>query len=127
VEAFARVDTAESYFNQGNALAKLGKLPEAVASYREALKRKPDFDAAKANLDLVQKLIPPPKKDDDQQPQDPSEKADEVQFDDKGKMGKIGQVDIARQTADMWMRNIQTTPAQLLKRKFAIEAQGTKK
>jgi hypothetical protein len=27
----------------------------------------------------------------------------------------------AKQTAEMWMRNIQTSPAQLLRRKFAVE------
>jgi tetratricopeptide (TPR) repeat protein len=41
IDAFARVDSAESYFDQGNALAKLGKLSAAVAAYQEALKRNP--------------------------------------------------------------------------------------
>jgi Ca-activated chloride channel homolog len=72
---------------------------------------------------LVQKLIPPTKKDDDQEAQEPNEKPDEIKFDEKGKKGKPGEVDAAQQAADMWMRNIQTTPAQLLRRKFAIEAQ----
>ena len=122
IDAFARVDSAESYFDQGNALAKLGKLSAAVAAYQEALKRNPGFSAAKTNLDLVQKLIPAKKKD-DQEAQDPNEKADEIKFDEKGKRGKQGEVEAAQQTADMWMRNIQTTPAQLLRRKFAIEAE----
>ena len=52
--------------------------------------------------------------------------SDEVKFDDRGKKGKSGEVEAARQTAEMWMRNIQTTPAQLLRRKFAIEVQGQK-
>lgn len=125
IDAFARIDSAESYFDQGNALAKLGKLAEAAAAYREALKRKPDFAAAKANLDLVQKLIPPKNKD-DQDVQDPNQKPDNVKFDDKGKQGKQASVDAARQTAELWMRNIQTSPAQLLRRKFAIEAQERK-
>jgi Ca-activated chloride channel family protein len=126
IDAFARVDNAESYFDQGNALAKLGKFPEAATAYQAALRRKPDFADAKANLDLVQKLIPPKKKDDDQEAQDPNEKPDDIKFDDKGNKGKSGQVDAARQTAELWMRNIQTSPAQLLRRKFAIEAQEHK-
>lgn len=124
IDAFARVDTAESYFDQGNALANLGKFAEAVAAYREALKRKPDFAAAKANLDLLQRLIPPKNKDDDQEAQDPSEKPDEIKFDEKGKKGKQGTIKGGSRNAELWMRNIQTTPAQLLRRKFAIEAQG---
>jgi Ca-activated chloride channel family protein len=127
LQSFARVDSAESYYDQGNALAKLGKLPEAVASYEEALKRQPDWSEAKANLELVRKLIPPEKKDDEQEAADPNEKPDKVQFDDKGKKGKAGEIDLAQQTAEMWMRNIQTTPAQLLERKFAIEAEKEKK
>jgi Ca-activated chloride channel homolog len=127
IDAFARVDTAESYFDQGNALAKLGKLSAAVAAYQEALKRKPDFSAAKANLDLVQKLIPAKKKKDDEEAQDPNEKPDQIKFDEKGKKGKQGEVEAAQQTSEMWMRNIQTTPAQLLRRKFAIEAEERNK
>jgi Ca-activated chloride channel family protein len=50
IDAFARVDTAESYYNQGNALAKLGKYPEAVKSYQEALKRRPEWAEARSNL-----------------------------------------------------------------------------
>jgi Ca-activated chloride channel family protein len=123
LDAFARVNSPESDFNQGNALARLGRFPDAAERYRAAIGRRPDYADARANLALVLKLIPPPKKEDEQEAADPSEKPDKVQFDDKGKQGKVGRVDVARQTADMWMRNIQTTPAGLLRRKFAIEAQ----
>ncbi len=121
VEAFARVDTAESYYNQGNALARLGRFPAAVASYREALRRRPDWPAAKANLALVRRLIPKEKLEDESE-EGPDLKPDQVQFDDKGKKGKAGPVDLGKQTAEMWMRNIQTTPRDLLQRKFALEA-----
>lgn len=127
VDAFARVDSTESWFNQGNALAKAGKLHAAVASYEVALKRRADWPEAKANLALVRKLIPPDRKDDDEEAQDPNLKPDQVKFDEKGKKGKSGEVDVAKQDAEMWMRNIQTTPAELLARKFAIEAKGTKR
>jgi Ca-activated chloride channel family protein len=122
IDAFARVDSAESYFNQGNALARLGKLKAAAASYREALARRPDWPEATANLALVEKLIPPEKKD-EEEAADASQKADQVTFDDKGKQGKAGQVELGTQTAEVWMRNIQTTPADLLARRFAIQAQ----
>lgn len=125
VEVFARVDTAESYYNQGNALARLGKLEAAVASYQEALKRRPDWPKAKSNLALVQKLIPKEKEDESEE--GPNLKPDEIKFDDKGKKGKRGEVELGVQTAEMWMRNIQTTPAQLLARKFALEVQEAKK
>jgi Ca-activated chloride channel family protein len=127
LDAFARVNSPESDYNQGNCLARLGKYPEAAARYRAALTARPQFPQATANLALVQKLIPPPKKEDEQDAGDPSEKPDSIVFDDKGKQGKRGPTNTGgTQTADVWMRNIQTSPAELLRRKFAIEAQGRK-
>jgi Ca-activated chloride channel family protein len=122
VDAFSRIDSAESYYNQGNALAHAGLLPAAVASYQAALKRKPDWVEAKKNLALVQALIPPVDPD-EQQANEPNMAPDQIQFDDKGKQGKRGQINLAQENAEMWMRNIQTTPAQLLQRKFQLEAQ----
>lgn len=74
----------------------------------------------------MQKLIPAEKKDDESE-EGPDLKPDEITFDEKGKRGKRGEVELGQQTAEMWMRNIQTTPAQLLARKFAIEVQEAKK
>jgi len=72
-------------------------------------------------LDLIKGLISA-KKNDDQEAQDPNQKPDEIKFDEQGKNGKRGVVKAAQQNAEIWMRNIQTSPAQLLRRKFAIEA-----
>jgi Ca-activated chloride channel family protein len=128
--AFALVDSAAGYFNQGDALARQGALQAAAASFRDALKLDPHLAGAKANLDLVQELLRKKDKPDDQQQAneslDPEENPDSVQFDEKAKNGMVDRVQ-AQQTADMWMRTIQTTPAQLLRRKFALEAAGGRK
>ncbi|NVD42534.1 VWA domain-containing protein [Ensifer sp. HO-A22] len=123
INAFAQGDTAESYYNQGNALMHLDKVEEAVAAYQQALKQRPDWPEAKQNLAVAEKR----KADKDKQDQDAEQEAagldpDQVQFDDKGTKGKEGTVPGAPQTAEMWMRNIQVSPADLLARKFAIEA-----
>jgi Ca-activated chloride channel family protein len=122
LDAFARVDSPEGDFNQGNALARLGRFSDAAERYRAAIARRPGYAEAKANLAIVLALIPPPE-DKKEQPGDPTQDPDKVVFDDKGKKGKVGLVDVGEQTADVWMRNIQTTPAGLLRRKFALEAQ----
>ncbi|MDW6022887.1 VWA domain-containing protein [Mesorhizobium sp. BAC0120] len=122
VDAFAQIDSAESYYNEGNALAHLDRLPEAAQSYLQALKRRPDWPEAKDNLGIIQKLIADREKEDKDQAQDPNLKPDQIQFDEKGKKGKEGTVNLAEQSAEMWMRNIQVTPTDLLARKFAIEA-----
>ena len=121
VQSFALVRGPESEFNQGNALARQGQFPAAAARYRQALRLRPAWPPAQANLALVEKLIPPAKKDPGPQAEDPNLKPDEVQFDDQGKAGKE-QVRVPRaQTADTWMRAIQTTPTELLARKFALQ------
>jgi Ca-activated chloride channel family protein len=125
VESFARIDSATSDYNQGNALARLGRLDDAAVSYQRALKRRPDDTNAKANLALVERLIALAKKKEkeDEQGEPPDIKPDQIQFDDLGKKGKRGPVPYGSATAEMWMRNIQTTPAELLRRKFALQVQ----
>jgi Ca-activated chloride channel family protein len=119
-KAFARVDTPEAYYNQGNALAMLGRFPAAVSAYQEALKRRPNWPEAEANLKLVQGLIPPEPPPPGQEA--PGLPADQVKIDEKGKQGKKQVMPLGQQTAELWMRNIQTTPHDLLARRFAIEA-----
>lgn len=126
LNAFALSDTAESWYNQGNALAHLGKYPEAAEAYQQALVRRPSWPAAQENLALVQSLIPNPKakNKDKQQEQEiaPDVPPDQMKFDKKGKQGKKTQIQMdPKKMADIWMRNIQTTPADFLRRRFAIQ------
>ncbi len=62
----------EADYNRGNALARLGRLDEAIAAYERTLDQAPGHADAKANLDLVRELKerqqPPP-----QQSQDPEQ------------------------------------------------------
>lgn len=124
IDDFARLDTAAAYYDEGNALARLGRLPPAVASYEQALKRRPGWTEAQANSKLLRDLIARQKKDQDKEGQEPLAKPDSVQFDEEGKKGNLGRVDLAAQTAEIWMRNIQVSPTDLLARRFAIEAAG---
>ncbi len=126
IDAFAAVDSAESWYNQGNSLLFLSKFEEAADAYRKALEKRKDWPEATANLAIAENLLAAQKKDEQDQAQDPNQKPDEVKFDDKGKKGKSGQVDVAEQTSEMWMKNLQVSPADLMARKFAIEAQEKK-
>jgi Ca-activated chloride channel homolog len=127
LNSFALSDTAEGWYNQGNALAHLGKYPEAVEAYRQAVGRRPLWKEAEDNLALVQSLIPKPsdKKDKEQQEETPDLPPDQIKFDEKGKQGKKTTMTIKldpKQIADIWMRNIQTTPADFLRQRFALQA-----
>jgi Ca-activated chloride channel family protein len=127
VDAYARVDSPEAWYNLGNAYAKTGELKLAVAAYDKALAGRPGWPEATANRDLVQSLIPKPKKDDDEEEAaDPNQKPDEVKFDEKGKKGKLGKVEREQlsdeEIARMWLRGVQTSPAGFLRMKFAAQA-----
>jgi Ca-activated chloride channel homolog len=127
LNAFALDDSAEAWYNQGDALAHLGRYPEAAQAFQQALARRHPWIDAQKNLELVQSLIPKPKKKDKDQEQEmaPNLPPDQIKFDEKGKHGKSQTVQAKvdpKKMAEIWMRNIQTTPADFLRRRFAIQA-----
>jgi Ca-activated chloride channel family protein len=126
LDAFAAVDSAESWYDQGNALLHLMKFEQAVAAFSKALELHKDWPDAKANLAIAERLLKNQKEQEEEQQDAPNLPPDQVQFDDKGKKGKAGQMNIAEQTSEMWMKNIQVSPADLMARKFAMEAQERK-
>jgi Ca-activated chloride channel family protein len=122
LEAFAAVDSPESWYNQGNTLLHLADFSGAVDAYNKALKGRPNWPDAIANLAIAQKLLKRQQDEEEEQQQDPNQKPDSIEFDDKGKKGKAGEVEVAEQTSEMWMNNIKVSPADLLARKFSLEA-----
>jgi len=128
LNAFALSDSAEAWYDQGDALAHLNRYPEAVEAFRQALIRRHPWLEAEENLALVQSLIPKVRKegakDEEIPPED--EEIDQVKFDEKGKNGKRAQIPQGKldsaKMAEIWMRNIQTTPADFLRLRFAIQA-----
>ncbi len=90
---YSKIENADGAYNEGNALAKLGRYDEALAAYDRALKLAPDMDDAKANKSAVeewlkrkqksqdksqkQKQQPGDSKNPKQSPDDKSEPSDE--------------------------------------------------
>jgi Ca-activated chloride channel family protein len=71
LNTFASLPGAESAYNQGNALAHLGKLEKAIEKYDEALKERPGHTNAIANRKLVEDLLKQQEEQsEDGQPQD---------------------------------------------------------
>lgn len=56
-EYFSKKDDATNHYNRANALAKSGKLEDALSYYEKALEQQADFEDAKFNHELVKKLI----------------------------------------------------------------------
>lgn len=55
VESLNGIETADAFYNKGNALAQLGRVDEAVAAYEQALKLDPQHEDARYNRDLLLK------------------------------------------------------------------------
>lgn len=55
-KAFAALNSAEGYYNQGNALALSGKYEDAISAYNKALALNPKNKDAEFNRDLLKKL-----------------------------------------------------------------------
>jgi len=133
INQFALLDIPEGHFYLGNCYAKMNSLPAAAESYREALRLRPDFPEAEQNLRLVESLIEQEKEEEPETEEggEPNLAPDEIKFDEKGKKGKEGEMEQTLfsedMLAEMWMRNIQTSPAGFLRYKFRIQAEETGK
>ncbi|VAX07076.1 Aerotolerance protein BatB / Aerotolerance protein BatC [hydrothermal vent metagenome] len=73
IENLQDIDTADSWYNRGNALAKSGRLQEAQQAYAQALKKDPQHEDAKYN----KKLIEDAQKQQQQQDQKSDSKSDQ--------------------------------------------------
>jgi Ca-activated chloride channel family protein len=56
-ETFARSQGPRANYNRGNALARAGKLQEALAAYDAALEKAPDLEDARHNRKIVEELL----------------------------------------------------------------------
>ncbi|MCP4620133.1 MAG: VWA domain-containing protein [Bradyrhizobium sp.] len=132
-DAFSHVDSVEGRFALGNAQAQNHAYEKAIAIYDEVLKAQPDNAAAKTNRAIVMAALQAKeekrRKQEDQDAAPPDMKADEMKVDPNQKGGKKIQVkpdDLTTSgAAEAWMRQVQTSPADFLKLKFAIQAAST--
>jgi Ca-activated chloride channel family protein len=132
-EAFRKVDTVQGKFALGNAEAQNHAYEKAIKAYQDVLAQQPDNAAAKTNLAIVRAALEAAEAKRRKQEQDdappPDLKADETKIDEKQKGGKRTEVKPDDMTtagaAEAWMRQVQTTPADFLKQKFAIQANSS--
>ena len=132
-ETFARVPGAVGAFNQGNALLMQGKYDLAIASYDRALGFRPGWKDAEENKAIAaarQAKIDEAGKDREQESAQ-AYKPDEIAFDQKGQDQKSKPLELSEETLSdeelraTWLRQIQTTPGDFLRAKFAYQAGQT--
>lgn len=92
--AFQQAKGAQARYNEGNTLAQLGKLDEAIEAYDKALEIDPAHEDAKANKALLEQQKEQQKEQQDQQQQDNS---DQQQGDDSQQNDNSQQSDNSEQ------------------------------
>jgi len=125
---FGRLTTAEAAYNRGNALVMLGRYDAAIASYERAVALSPEWMDARENLALAiarkARLAPP---ESDAGGTGGQLEADEIVFDDSGRVEKSGAEEVTgggeamseQEMRAVWLRRVQNDPADFLRARFA--------
>jgi Ca-activated chloride channel family protein len=127
---FAQVETAYGYFYLGNAMAHQDRLEEALAAYEAALALEPGLEEAQFNRDWVAGLYELSQKEyEDFGGTGGQLGADDFVFDDRAKNAEQTMSEAEaksqgltdEQIESIWMRRVQTTPAEFLEIKFSYQ------
>ena len=125
-QAFARRDTAEAYFNQGNAWLMRGKYDTAITCYDQALEKRPGWEAAAENRALATARLKMTEATGGDMG-DQKIGADKIVFDKKARNeGQDTEVAGGKALTDpemqaLWLRRVHTRPADFLKAKFSYQ------
>lgn len=131
--AFARGSTAEAAYDRGNALVMRGKYDDAIASYDRALSLRPNWSDASDNRSIAVirrdrlKLHGGDESGGQMKP-------DAIVFDKNKPPAGTPTTEVAggeplndEQIRALWLRNVQTRPADFLRAKFAYQlAEGSR-
>lgn len=129
---YGAIGGADAAYNRGNALILLGRYEEAIASFDKALAERADWPEAAQNREIArvrfERLRPP---DDDAGGTGGKLGADEIRFDDSGRVDRGGtgvEEQGAQQMSEeamraVWMRRVQSDPADFLRIRFAYQLQ----
>jgi len=140
-EMFSRIETAEGYFNLGNAWAHSRNYLLAVKSYNQVLKLDPYHSSALKNRDKIQSIIDEINllsasqkseasdsskelSEDEPQTADGAERKDFIQ--QEVKQLSAEEVLLDEQINELWMRQVQKDPSRFLKIKFYMQLQNQK-
>ena len=124
---YAGITSAEGRFNLGNTLVLLGRYVEAIKAYREALALRPDWKLATDNL-LIARLRAERMQVEGGEMTDGQLEADEIVFEKGGKDKASKPIEMTggeplndEQLRQLWLRKVQTRPADFMRAKFAYQ------
>lgn len=96
-QRFSASDSADAWYNQGNALARAGQLDEAINAYKQSLERDPGRPDAEENLALLEQLK---EQQQQEQQQQAGENQDQQQNQDQNQDGQQQQDQQQQQAGD---------------------------
>jgi Ca-activated chloride channel family protein len=126
--AFSRIATAEGFFNRGNAFMKAGSYAKAIVAYEQAVAEAPGWVEAQENLELATWTLEYIERVREQSDTgDDSElSADDYVFDNTKERGLeveiTDQSTIEMESAEKWMRGVDTETRDFLRTRFLLEA-----
>ena len=126
--AFARISTAEGFYNRGNAFMKAGSYGKAIAAYEQAVAEAPDWVQARENLELATYTLEYIERVREQSDTgDEGElSADDYVFDNTSERGLEIEIPeqstIEMESAEKWMRGVDTETSDFLRTRFLLEA-----
>jgi len=128
-DAFGRMGDANGFFNRGNAFIKGREYRKAIASYEVAVEEAPGWTEAEENLELARYVLDYVERV--RESSDTGEEAgigaDDVVFDNESGRGAstevTGETRVEAQSAEKWMRAVDTNTADFLRTRFLLESQ----
>jgi Ca-activated chloride channel family protein len=126
--AFGRIPTTVGFYNRGNAFMKARDYGKAIVAYEQAVAEAPDWVEARENLELATYTLEYIERVREQSDTgDESElSADDYVFDntkDRGlEMEITDQSTIEMESAEKWMRGVDTKTSDFLRTRFLLEA-----
>ena len=126
-KTFALIPNAEGAFAQGTAHVKGREYREGIRAFEKSLLLDPTMDAAVRNLKIARAILQYIERVRDQSDtQEGSEGADDYVFDKSAEGGKeiaiSGKDSMKLETAEQWMRGVNTRTADFLRIRFALES-----
>jgi Ca-activated chloride channel family protein len=126
--AFGRVGSAEGFFNRGDAFLKNREYRKAITSFEQAVAEAPDWVEARENLELARYVLDYVERV--REASDTGEEsgigADEIVFDNTAERGAqmeiTGDSKVEIESAEKWMRAVDTDTRDFLRTRFLLEA-----
>ena len=127
-ETWARVASAEGFYNRGNAYMKAFEYRKAIPAYELAVEEAPGWTEAQENLGLARYTLDYIERSREQS--DTGEEsgigADDIVYDNTSERGAETKVSresaVEAQSAEKWMRTVDTDTADFLRSRFMLES-----